>query len=65
MVSSATKSFILATAVVIINFLAYITFRFQFFGELNIGESLVFTVWISVIDFVLVFGISWLLFNIK
>ncbi len=57
------KSLILSFAVVIINFIAYFTFRLFGFQELNIFETLAFTVYISIIDFTVIYFVSLMLFK--
>ena len=57
------KSLILSTLVVVVNFIAYLTYRLFFFKEISLFESLGFTVWVSVLDFTIVFGVSFLLFK--
>lgn len=58
-----TKSLILSTLVVIINFVAYLTFRLFGFQEFNIFETLLFTGYISILDFTLIFITSFIFFK--
>ena len=57
------KSLILSTLVVIINFAAYLTFRLFGFQEFNIFETLLFTGYVSILDFTLVFIASFIFFK--
>jgi len=59
-----TKSLILATLVVFINWFAYFTFRLITYGGVTLKESIGFTIYISILDFTLVFLFSYLFFKI-
>ena len=63
--TSVKKSFILSSIVVIINFLAYGSFRLFGFGGVTIFETLAFTAYISVLDFIVIFVVSLILFKKK
>jgi len=58
------KSLILSILVVLINFGAYLSFRLFGFQEFNIGETLLFTAYISVIDFIVIYLVSYALFKL-
>ena len=60
---STTKSLILSSIVVVINFLAYFSFRLVGFGKVSLLETLAFTGYISVLDFVAVFIASLIFFK--
>lgn len=58
-----TKSLILSTSTVFINFLTYYLFQLIFIERATINLSIGFTAFVSVIEFILVFIISLLLFK--
>ncbi len=57
------KSLILAGLVVVINFLSYLTFRFIFFDGVGFFESIGYTLWVSVWDFLIVYTVSFIIFR--
>lgn len=59
----SVKSLILSILVVVINFAAYLSFRLFGFQEFNIFETLIFTGYISILDFTLVFIVSFIFFK--
>ena len=65
MVKASTKSLILASIVIIINFVTYISFRFVGFSELNLIEGLIFTLYESVVHVAVIVPVSFLFFKIK
>lgn len=58
-----TKSLVLSIIVFIVNFIAYLTFRLFFFKTLSISESLGYTIWVSILDFIIIFIVSYYLFG--
>ena len=60
-----TKSLILGLATVLINFGTHYSFEFLFFDRVDVNLSLVFTTYVSIIEFILVFIISLILFKMK
>ena len=58
MISATKKSLILSTLVVFINFIAYFTFKLFWFKETLLLESLGFTIYVSILDFIAVFLVS-------
>lgn len=57
------KSFVLSVLVVLINFIAYFTYRLIGFGDVTLIESLGYTFYVSIMDFTSVFIVSYLFFR--
>jgi len=62
---ASTKSLILASLVVIINFIAYFSFRLFFFQEVSFAQTFGYTIWVSVLDFAIVYLVTLFLFKIQ
>jgi hypothetical protein len=58
-----TKSLILTISAILINFIAYLSFRGIIFKEFNALQSLAFMGWASVLDFIVIFIVSFLIFK--
>lgn len=65
MVRPIIKSLILGIATVFINFGTHYSFESLFFNRANVNISLVFTTYVSIIEFIIIFFISWILFKMK
>ncbi len=63
MAKPSTKSLILSLLAVLINFLTYFTFRLFFFKEVPILEGISFTIYESVWHFIIIGGVSYLMFK--
>lgn len=62
---ASTKSLILASLVVAINMVAYFSFRLIFFKEISFAETFGYTIWVSILDFTIVYLVTLFFFKIQ
>lgn len=58
------KSLIIASLTIFTNFTAYFSFRWLGFGEVTFLETLAFTTYISIYEFIVIFIASYILFKV-
>ena len=59
------KSLIISSLTIFTNFTAYFSFRWLGFGEVTIPETLIFTLYISIYEFIVIFIASFILFKVS
>jgi len=61
---ASTKSLIIGLLIVIVNFVTYVSFRFFVTKDAPFLEGLIFTAYESIVHFIVVVPISYLLFKV-